>query len=184
MPKYTRFANIPRFTESGAWECDFQLNRVIAFVDEQTREAGLDLDPDFQRGHVWTVAQQSRWIEFFLRGGTTGRVLYFNNPAWSGKASSYTDFVIVDGKQRLEAIRAFVGGRLKVFGSYHHEYTDEIRLTQTMKINVNDLKTRAEVLLWYLQMNSGGTVHTDEELARIEELLKSERKSRPLKKRS
>jgi len=35
-------------------------------------------------------------------------------------------------------------------------------------------KTRAEVLTWYLQINAGGVVHSDEEIERVKELLKEE----------
>ena len=36
--------------------------------------------------------------------------------------------------------------------------------------NVNNLKTRADVLRWYLEMNTGGTPHSKEEIKRVEEL--------------
>ncbi len=68
MPKLTRFADIPPFTRSGDWECNYGLDRLVAWVDEQKVEAGLNLDPDFQRGHVWTTRQQVKFIEFLLRG--------------------------------------------------------------------------------------------------------------------
>lgn len=70
-PKITRFDDIPPSTRSGQWECDFGLDRVVACVEEQQAEAGLNLDPDFQRGHVWTARQQVKFIEFLLRGGRT-----------------------------------------------------------------------------------------------------------------
>jgi hypothetical protein len=40
---------------------------------------------------------------------------------------------------------------------------------------VNDLKTREEVLQWYLDLNSGGVVHTEEELNRVREMLEKEK---------
>lgn len=175
--KLTRFSDIPQFTDHGQWECDYTPDRLIKQVDEWVGE-GLDLDPDFQRGHVWTPKQQTSYVEFFLRGGKTARVLYFNNPAWMrGAKTGYTDFVIVDGLQRLTAFRAFINNEIKVFGSYFREYTQSFRMgTNTVKVNMNDLQTRAEVLQWYLDFNSGGTVHSDEELARVSELLKAEKK--------
>lgn len=36
---------------------------------------------------------------------------------------------------------------------------------------INDLQTEEEVLNWYLEMNSGGTVHTKEELDKVKHLL-------------
>jgi hypothetical protein len=174
--KYTRFSDIPRFTEGGSWECDFRLDSVVRFVEEHQTGFGLDIDPDFQRGHVWNEAQQTAWLEFYLRGGKTGRVLYFNCPTWhmAPPKTGYRDFVIVDGKQRLQAITRFVRDEIKVFGSYRSEYEDDIRVHNSIRINVNDLKTRAAVLRWYIEFNSGGVIHSDEEINRVRALLAEE----------
>jgi hypothetical protein len=39
---------------------------------------------------------------------------------------------------------------------------------------VNELKTRREVLQWYLDLNAGGVVHTTKEIERVRELLAKE----------
>jgi len=75
----------------------------------------LQLNPDFQRGHVWIENQQIKYIEYILRGGKTARVIYLNN-----------------------------------------------------------LKTRKEVLQWYLEFNSYGTIHTEEEINKVKKLLEME----------
>lgn len=170
--KYTRFSDVPQFTREGAWECDFPLKRVWHRIDELQREEGLDIDPDFQRAHVWTEAQQIAWIEFILRGGKTGRVIYLNNPTWNKMVhKGYKDFVLVDGKQRLEALRRFLHDEIRVFGSLYSEFTDELSIVQTIKINVNDLQTRKEVLQWYVDMNAGGTPHSADEINRVRDLM-------------
>ena len=173
MTKITRFQDIPQFTQVGHWECNFDLEGVLRFISGRDDRVVPDMDPDFQRGHVWTEGQQVAWIEFWLQGGKTGRVIYFNHPGWMRNYKG--PFEIVDGKQRCEAIRRFVGGEIKAFGSFYHEFEDKIRgINHTIKINVNDLKTRAEVLHWYLEMNSGGTPHSRKELLRVQQLLREE----------
>jgi hypothetical protein len=175
--KLTRFRDVPQFIRSGSYEVDFAPDRLGKWVEEQRVEAGLDIDPDFQRCHVWTAKQQTAYIEFFLRGGATARTIYFNNPDWSRPSTTgYKDFVLVDGKQRLEAWRRFIAGEIKVFGSKFADFTDSLRLQQTMRVNVNNLQTKAEVLQWYLDFNSGGVVHTDEELDRVRLLLEKEKR--------
>ena len=71
MEKITRFRDIPSFTRDGSWQCDFDFVYLLQFIDEHIKEYNLQLNPDFQRGHVWTEEQQIAWIEFFLRGGKT-----------------------------------------------------------------------------------------------------------------
>ncbi len=155
MPKITRFADIPPFTKSGEWECSFGLDRLVAWVAEQQAEAGLNLDPDFQRGHVWTTRQQVKFPEFLLRRGRTSRTIYFNFPWWNQISPTVGEFVIVDGKQRLHAITRFILGEIRAFGCAFHEFTDSPRVTQTMQVNVNDLPSRADVLQYYLDLNTG-----------------------------
>lgn len=41
----------------------------------------FELNPDFQRGHVWTDSQRTAYAEAFIRKAT-GRIL-FNCPGWS-----------------------------------------------------------------------------------------------------
>jgi uncharacterized protein with ParB-like and HNH nuclease domain len=174
--KYAKFRDIPLFKSHGSWECTFALNRVLPQLDKWVEQEGLDLNPDFQRAHVWTPAQQSAWIEFVLRGGRTGLVIYLNNPGWHSRRGAYNDFVLVDGKQRIEALRRFFNDEIPAFGSLHSEFADEPDwLRQNMRINVNDLPTRKDVLTWYIEMNSGGTPHTDDEIAKVIELMKEDK---------
>ena len=172
--KVTRYSDIPQLTRSGSWECDFDLRGVWRQVEQWQEEDGLDINPDFQRAHVWTEAQQIAWLEFFLRGGKTGKVLYFNHTEWGRSYKGWS--VIVDGKQRLEAIRRFIHNEISVFGSFRDEFTDSLRCSHTIKLNMNDLPTRADVLQWYLEMNAGGTAHTDAEINRVRRLLLLESK--------
>ena len=81
-------------------------------------------------------------------------------------------WTIVDGKQRLEAARAFMRNEVPIFGGH---YCKDIEGRMPHQANflmcVNDLKTRAEVIKWYLEMNTGGTPHTQEEIAKAQALL-------------
>lgn len=171
-----KWSDIPQFTRDGSWECDYSLVSFVKFIEDAEKEEGLQMNPDFQRGHVWTEEQQIKYVEFLLRGGKTARTIYLNNPNWNsrGREYPYKDYVCVDGLQRYTAVKRFVMNEIKVFGLLFNEFEGSVRLTQGLRINVNDLKTRKEVLQWYLEFNSGGTVHTQEELDRVRKLLEQE----------
>ena len=173
MEKITRFEDIPQFTRDGSWQCNYPLDYFVRHINEEVEEQGLQLNPDFQRGHVWTEEQQTAWLEFFLKGGKTGRVIYLNKPSWhfSVPEEAYDDYVCVDGLQRITAIKRFVNNEIKVFGSYYKEFTDSLRLTHTIILNVNDLKTEKEVLQWYVDMNAGGTPHTNDEIDKVKQMI-------------
>ena len=173
-----KFKDIPRMTRAGNWQADFDLVGLIRFIDEHIKEEGLQLCPDFQRGHVWTEEQQIKWLEFFFRGGNTSRVVYFNKPDWYGGEviDEYNDFVCVDGLQRLTAIRRFVNNEIPIFGVYFGEFEDKPSVVRDcISVNINNLKSKAEVLQWYIDMNTGGTPHSDKEIERVKELLDKER---------
>ncbi len=169
-----RFQDIPQFTREGAWQFHFNLETIWPWIQKQEEElGGVDLDPDFQRCHVWTEEQQIAWMEFHLRGGKTARVIYFNHPGWMGDWRG--TLTLVDGKQRLEAIRRFFSNEIPVFGHYYRDFTDRTdSVRHNLQINVNNLKTRAEVIRWYIDMNNGGTPHTDAEIEKARLLLAAE----------
>lgn len=173
-----KFHDIPQFILGGGYEVNMPLNCLERRIDEWVKEDGIELNPDFQRGHVWTEDQQIAWMEYFLRGGISGRTLYFNAPWWGDfdkNKYEYKDFVLVDGLQRLTAFLRFLKGEIGVFGGHRvGDFEDRVRMcraSDNLRINVNSLKTKAEVLQWYIQMNEGGTPHSKEEIAKVKELL-------------
>ena len=176
MTKITKFADIHQFTRDGNYQVNMDIRRIPEWIQVEQKEMNLQLNQTFQRGHVWTEEQQIAWLEFFLRCGKSGNIVYFNCPSWhyEVKSGEYNDYVCVDGLQRLTAICKFINNEIKVFGSYFKEYEDPRGVNQhTLIVNVNDLKTEKEVLQWYIDMNAGGTPHTKDEIERVKRMLES-----------
>jgi hypothetical protein len=175
--KITRYVDIPSFTRWPAWTCHAPWTSIFAQLEDIGGEGGLDLSPDFQREHVWSEEQQVRYVEFCLRGGRSSRDVLFNCVTWNAGVGQAAPAVLVDGKQRLEAVRRFLKDEIRVFGSLRSEFEGKLsnlRDSAYFKIYVNDLPTRADVLRWYLDLNDGGVVHTREEIDRVRELLRQE----------
>jgi hypothetical protein len=165
--------DIPQFTRTPCYMVNMGLKYFKEWIIEHQKELNLELNPDFQRGYVWTEKQKIKYIEFLLMGGTSARDIYFNHPGWM--SSFKGEFVCVDGLQRLTSILEFLDKKFKVFGDY---YFDEIQIGSTdptLIIHINDLKTRKEVLKWYLEFNSGGTVHTEAELDKVRKMIEEEK---------
>ena len=136
---------------------NYNLVSLVKYIEEEVRSEGLQLNPDFQRGHVWTERQQVAWLEYHLQGGKSGNTIYFNNPFWINvigpKQGEYKDYVCVDGLQRITAVQKFIHNEIKVFGSYYKEF-------------------EKEVLQWYIDMNVGGTPHDNSEIERVKGMLR------------
>ena len=176
-----KFNEIPQFIDDGNYEVNVPLTSLEERIQDWISDPHykLQINPDFQRGHVWTMEQQVNFVEFFLRGGKTGRVIYFNKPSWHFQATTeYDDFVIVDGLQRLTALRMFLTGKIKAFGLFINQFENGIgraRCRDNLKFNINSLQTRKQVLEWYLEMNTGGVVNTAAEIERVRGLLSKEK---------
>lgn len=178
-----QFAKLRKFTRAASYSVTIgwlYLERHIERQQNESDAAVLNLDPDFQRAHVWTTQKQAAYVLYILRNGTGARDLYFNCAGWMKDWRG--PYVCVDGKQRLEAVRKFLKNQLPIavpeFGGTFKfdDFRDGIRTMHCyFNWQVNDLETRAEVLQWYLDMNSGGVVHTSTELARVRALLDAEK---------
>jgi len=172
------FRTIPKFSSWGSYEIHVPWGHLQHTILDFIQEYGLDLDPDFQRAHVWDEDQREKYMEFCLRGGRTGRVILFNHTKWNTTAGlSDGEFVIVDGKQRLETVLRFLRNELKVFGHYYKDFEGKLRITEDrFQFMVNDLPDKKSVLKWYLELNDGGVVHTKAELEKVQKMLDKENK--------
>lgn len=170
-----KFSDIPKFTKTPVYHINVSLNYLEQHLNTEIEELGLQLCPDFQRGHVWTTEQQIAYVEYLLRGGQSGKEFYFNRiGGMSNFKNTKADYVCVDGLQRLTAILSFLHNEMPVFGYYLTEY-EKIKMADVLlSFNINDLKTRKEVLIWYMEMNSGGTPHTKEEIDKVKKMIESQ----------
>lgn len=171
-----KFSEMPSFIVTGSTGIDVFFQDVPDEI-EYLKTKGLELNPDFQRGHVWNINQQQAFCEYALKGGKSGKYIYLNCYKWSNGSNGTPDnpFVCVDGLQRLTAIMDFYKDKFKVFGHYASEFEDVPRGYLTnMYFVINELQYKREVLQWYIEMNSGGTPHTESEINKVKEILNNE----------
>ena len=175
MPEYKFLGDIPQFPKA-----NYQVNVAWSYIDQfLANNKFIDENPDYQRGYVWTECQQRQYVEYILRGGTSGRDVYWNCPNWQYQKRNtkwHNTLELVDGKQRLQAVRKFMGNHLKVFGKYLNQYADattRVRMRIDFVFHVNTLATKKEVVDWYLGMNTGGSIHTEADLKTAYDVLES-----------
>ena len=168
--------------------CDVSLSSLV----DEIQRGVLQLNPDYQRGAVWTDEQAARFVGHWLEGGEVPRIWV---QRWDSRDNvtpgdlarysvgasgdwNYLPQEVVDGQQRLRAIYRWRNGEIAA------EMTDGERVTYSQTNEVErrgfsiqltyiDLP-RVERLRLYLRLNRGGTVHTDEEIARVREMLARE----------
>ena len=160
------------------FHCGFNYLETWIKSESEYCADGIDFNPNFQRGHLWTEQQQVHYLENVLRRivDESGLTIRFNNPIWSdtdliGDLPDQT--VCIDGLQRITAIRKFIKGELSVFGIKHDDLPMRVILRDLrIVIQMHDFKFKNELLQFYLDINSGGTAHTEVELNRVRDLMK------------
>ncbi|MFJ9839277.1 DUF262 domain-containing protein [Kitasatospora sp. NPDC101155] len=74
---------------------------TVETVVSQMRKGRIDLNPSFQRRDAWTQIAKSRYIESLIQRYPVPQIVLAEDPKRPGK------FLVIDGKQRLLAIRQF-----------------------------------------------------------------------------
>lgn len=89
------------------------MDRFMIRKDDAHTE--FDLNPPYQRGHVWGAARQRALIESLLTGVPVGTIIIGDRwPHMSNYPEGTLPDVIIDGKQRITAIRAFCASEFTV----------------------------------------------------------------------
>ena len=151
--------------------------------EEQANRVGgvLELIPDFQRGHVWSKEQQVRYVENFYRRMAPKNIKFITGE-WM-RTQPHEEYMnniyCLDGLQRLTAVRSFMREEFKVFGDL--TYQDLRRRYDSrayMVFEVYTAATKRDAVQLYLDLNTGGTPHSQEELDRVRQLLWQAKKSK------
>lgn len=148
-----------------------QNNPVMMFVDGKYA-GSYRLDAPYQRGSVWTFEQKQNLVKSLLQQVPLG-CLYVNRRDFP----SDPDAFVIDGKQRIEALRDFVNDVFWIPGKwlnkedfaiapieqvYYSELSKNFKTgfgTSTIQVYWTDLPTEEEERDLYLRVNYGGTPH-------------------------
>ncbi len=169
--------DIPTPRRFSGYTVDVSWDYLEKWLARQAEDMVTELNPDFQRGHVWNAEQKSKYVEFGLQGGESAKNIYWNCPNYTMGSDMPGPMLLVDGLQRVTAIREFLQNEVEIFGgSFARDFTGRMGSRNRLTFHVNQLNTRAEVLDWYLLLNDGGVVHSQEELNRVRELLRVEQR--------
>lgn len=160
MPK---FKDIPQMTKTPGYMVNVPWQELAFHIQHLKDARRLELEPAFQRCHVWSKEDQIAFVEYGLRGGLSGRDVYLNARRW-GTGEPHP-LVLVDGLQRVTAVLAFLNDEFSAYGSVYSEYEDKLGYSgPCFNWHVNDLPTMQMVIDWYVELNTTGKAHTKNEI--------------------
>ena len=88
--------------------------KTVSDLLDLRRAKMLVANPEYQRGEVWTRAQQKRLIDSVLRGYPIP-LIYLHHIATTVAGATREDFEIIDGQQRIATLSDFRDGAFKLF---------------------------------------------------------------------
>ncbi|MND11601.1 hypothetical protein D3C87_351270 [compost metagenome] len=173
-----RLTEIIRPISSAAWSSTYNFRNLESGLKSLAEDYGvLELNPDFQRGHVWTEEQQVRFIEASIRGliPSACQVIQFNCPNWHHNNTGILPdgFQCMDGLQRYTAINRFIKGEIRPFGLDVEDFykTSFSPRDINVTIAVHCYTNKNELLRRYIDINTGGTPHHIDEISRVRAMI-------------
>lgn len=141
------------------------------------KQYGIDLEPEYQRGLVWSEAQKWLLIDSIFKNIDIGKFTIIKRP-WGddhNKPATPKLWEMLDGKQRITALWEFYTGQFKYKGKYFHELhpLDRYHFKQ-YRVNYAecDPLTDEQKYRYFLKLNTTGVPIEKEHIERVKELWK------------
>jgi len=136
----------------------------------QATHAGVDMDVDYQREHVWNKADKVALIDSIFNNIDIGKFVFVQrNMRLKGKL-----YEILDGKQRLTAITEFYEDRLKYRGFYFSElsFRDQHKFKDT-NISYGYLENPSKEAIFetFIKLNTCGKPMASKHITHVKKLL-------------
>lgn len=130
--------------------------------------------PSWQRDEVWSLIKKTQFVEGIFLGFGCGS-LVVNGRNWAGENGEPAPMAgwLIDGQQRVSAIRDFLAGKFSIFGS---TFWDDIPRAQQLRRFLNEPFPHLEIEYindegtlkdLYKRLNRGGVAHTDADMQRL-----------------
>ena len=140
-------------------------------LEDWIERHNVDLNPPYQRWYVWNEEQKIAYIEYILRGGISGRTIIVNLP--NGDYSKGME--CIDGQQRIKTVLSFIKGDFKVFNNTIGFSDLSLSVLNDLFFLENQYRftDKKDIVNVYIWLNTGGSIHTKEDIKIAEDYLKT-----------
>jgi len=142
-------------------------NMCIGSVISKYFDFGIDVNPEYQRGSVWTEEQKILLIDSIYRNINIGSLVLVEKQWFDDKHNITSEmYEILDGKQRLSAIIDYVSSKFPYKGKYYYELSEGTRNTfenQSILLGIlvldkkDNIYNRKKVIEQFIRLNECGT---------------------------
>jgi hypothetical protein len=174
MPIQDDPAAIPSMRRNEDIRISYQQRDVRALLSMYHTSSGLDLDPNYQRGHVWSDDQKVSLIDSIFRNVDIGKFTVIRRP-FSEELDCY--YEMLDGKQRTQALIEFYQDGFKYRGRYYSELHPFDRYHfkgYNISYAETEPLTRSQKYRYFLILNTAGTPMSEGHLDKVRDMLATE----------
>lgn len=148
---------------------------MISLIAMMSSQYGIDLEPEYQRGNVWTHEQKVALVDSIFKNVDIGKFAVIKRPWGNNPNTPATPLLyeMLDGKQRLTAIWEFYCGRFKYQGKYFYELhpRDQSHFKHyTISYAETNPMTKEQKYRYFLKLNTTGTPVDPEHLQKVRRL--------------
>jgi hypothetical protein len=177
LPLLDTTSKLPSFTEDDDIKITYYQSTVDSLIFKLHRSsAGVDMDPPYQRGLVWSLAQKEDLIHSIMRNIEIGKFTFIRHE-FTEELKYY--YEILDGKQRLNALCEFREGRFAYKGRHLWElsFRDQNHFTgYSASIGEVGGMTLEQKLRYFLKLNVAGVPQDPEHMKKIQIMWEKEKK--------
>lgn len=147
-------------------------NSTLESLYSKKYSFGLNLDPYYQRGLVWTQEQNLALIDSIFKEVEIGRFLFIDLD-WQGVGKH--SYEVVDGKQRLSAIFDYIENKFSYKGLYYKDLCKiDVRRFNSLSIvwgTLHSSTTKDELLEVFVRLNTHGVAMDKNHLEKVKRLI-------------
>lgn len=148
---------------------NFDINSLVTRLNS----FGVDLSPEYQRDFVWNTEDKVLLIDSIFKDLDIGKFVFIKY----GYRPNQPSYEILDGKQRLTAIKEFLEDRFSYRG---HKYSElgikDREFFMRKSVSFGDINKEymkdADVIKYFLRLNQGGVAVDREHLEMLREKYK------------
>lgn len=166
------YDDMPTFTEDEDLRISYS-QRSLDGVFTTYYHFGLDMEPDYQRGNVWTPDDKVKLIDSIFRNIDIGKFVFIHLPFVDIKTPTYE---MLDGKQRTTALIEFLERKFTFHGltydqlhwkDRNHFDNYPISWGEIHSDRADEKITAEQKYRYFLRLNTGGKLQDPEHIKRV-----------------
>lgn len=147
-------------------------NQAISSILNSYYYFGIDLNPSYQRGNVWSLEDKVSLIDSIFNDIEIGRIVLMKRPYSDKRTHMYE---MIDGKQRLTTLVEFYEDRFEYkglkFSQLHPIDQNHFENKQMAVIEAPDMSDQ-EILEYFVRVNTSGRPVNPEHLDKVKAMIK------------